>query len=132
MSSFFCCCELRCTLLTLCHLQLTYTVYAAFNLLLVSWGFGNSHITKQDPQFISNAAKVRYHLICAQHTILSPWKFRSLETGTSSSKRRRELVADNFFSTSWSPFRSMQLRWSYSRSPLAFSTFALSYQGGIK
>jgi hypothetical protein len=39
--------------------QLTYTIYAAFNLLLVSWGFGNSHILTQDPAFVSRVASVR-------------------------------------------------------------------------
>lgn len=42
--------------------QLTYTLYAAFNLLLVSLGFGNPHITTQDPGFIADAATVCCHL----------------------------------------------------------------------
>ena len=41
--------------------QLTYTLYAAFNLLLVSLGFGNPHITTQDPGFIADAATVCCH-----------------------------------------------------------------------
>jgi hypothetical protein len=40
-------------------LQLTYTIYAAFNLLLVSWGFGNTHLATQDPTFVAEAASVR-------------------------------------------------------------------------
>jgi hypothetical protein len=43
-------------------LQLTYTIYAAFNLVLVSWGFGNSHLATQDIATISRTSSVRWSL----------------------------------------------------------------------
>ena len=52
-------------------------------MLLVSWGFGNPNITRQDPEFISEAASVCFRLVFIHNVIQSPQRFQLFRTGIS-------------------------------------------------